>query len=68
MLIERNTRPSASVILAFGALLACPTLAQQSSENLARQLANPISALISVPFQFNYDQDVGRRGMASASS
>jgi hypothetical protein len=27
--------------------------------NLAQQLSNPVAALISVPLQFNYDQDVG---------
>jgi hypothetical protein len=41
------------------ALLTPHASADDSAANLAKQLNNPVAALISVPFQWNYDKDMG---------
>jgi len=49
--------PLLAVLLSFFA--TTPVAAEESAEELAMKLSNPISSLISVPFQLNYDQDYG---------
>ena len=46
--------------LVLGVLTVANAAAEEkSNEDLARQLANPVAALISLPFQLNYDRDIG---------
>jgi len=57
---RRGTRAAAALwVLAASSAAVQHAAAQDKNAELAKQLANPLAALISVPLQANYDENIG---------
>lgn len=61
----QNKRFVASVVMALLAGAAC---AEESAEELAKKLSNPVAAMISLPLQYNYDEEIGPQRDGSKST
>ena len=46
-------------IAVISLVIAATHAAAQDSQDLAKKLANPVASLISIPFELDYDGDIG---------
>ncbi|QEW22903.1 hypothetical protein LA6_005137 [Marinibacterium anthonyi] len=56
------------VVVSSSILLAASVRAQSTDSDLAKKLSNPVASLISVPFQFNWDDGIGPDGNGSRTT
>ncbi len=63
-------KPIDRLSLLAGAMLAAaaPASAQDSAADLAKKLSNPVAALISVPIQYNRDDEIGAARLGQRQS
>jgi hypothetical protein len=60
--MRRQVILTMGVVALFGVVCRAqqqPAATEQESADLAKQLSNPLASLVSVPFQFNWEQNVG---------
>ncbi len=57
-----SVRCLAVAVMFVGALPRVAAAQDHSADELAKKLSNPVASLISVPFQYNYDETYGNEG------
>ena len=63
MLIKKLVGPCSALFMLTGAAFA-----EETAEELAKKLSNPVAAMISLPLQYNYDEDIGPAREGSKST